>query len=135
MDATITMFTTNGYRMPSAEDRVIVICTDAKNGRYWRVSQTNQREEIKNLPRYQKRKIILSFINTKKLMIIVLQIFASHSVRTTHAHTRHIQPAPPTTHPQMAAATGLSWLCAPWSGGERRSSRERPPRTTRYRCC
>lgn len=70
-------------------------------------------------------------------MIIVLQIFASHSVRTAHArtHTRHIQPVPPTTHPQMAAATGLSWLCAPWSGGERRSSRERPPRTTRYRCC
>ncbi|KAL4142230.1 hypothetical protein QTP88_004729 [Uroleucon formosanum] len=31
--ATITMFTTNRYRMPSAEDRVMVICTDAKNGR------------------------------------------------------------------------------------------------------
>lgn len=41
-------------------------------------------------------------------------------MRTAHArtytHTRHEQPVPPTTHPQMAAATGLCSV-------ERRSSR------------
>jgi len=80
--------------------------------------------------------MIISFISTQKYNIIITNIRVALDEDCTRTYTqRHEQLVPPTTHPQMAAATGLGPVERCRTRSSRRSARERPPRTMRCRCC